>query len=147
MIKKLLVRRSLLMIVLFGTIFLTGCATTKHAKDFNDLSTPDGDAYHLNTSKYALHFLFGMFPLIGDASIEQTVADFTAAAKEDGASKVRVVQSDKTNWWFIFPPFTLLLTPVSSNVAGDAIFEIQKPLAMPEKGCGINLKCYFKLLI
>ena len=138
MTKRLFVKRFLLMIVLFGTVFLTGCATTKHAKDFNGLSTPDGDAYHLNTSKYALHFLFGIFPLIGDASIEQTVVDFTAAAKEDGASKVRIVQSDKTNWWFIFPPFTFLLTPVSSNVAGDAIIGIEKPLTMPANNIEIE---------
>ena len=108
---------------MIAAVFLSGCATTKHAKDFSGLTTPDGEAYHLNTSKYALHFLFGLYPLIGDASIEQTVADFTTAAKEDGASQVRIVQSDKTNWWFVFPPFTLLLTPVSTNVAGDAIIE------------------------
>jgi len=100
---------------------MSGCASTKHARDFSGLTTPYGDASHLNTSKYALHFLFGTFPLIGDASIEQTVADFTLAAKEDGASQVRIVQSDKMNWWFIFPPISFLITPVSSNVAGDAI--------------------------
>lgn len=112
-------------LLIFGllALLLTGCASTKHAKDFNGLSTPDGDAYHLNTSKYALHILFGAFPFIGDASIEQTVTDFTAAAKEDGASKVRIVSSDKSNWWFIFPPFSFLLTPVSTNVVGDAIIE------------------------
>lgn len=33
--------------------------------------------------------------IIGDASIEQTIADFTLAAKEDGVSQVRIVQSDK----------------------------------------------------
>lgn len=120
---KLSFTRPLIIALLFGTIFLTGCASTKHAKDFNGLTTPDGNAYHLNTSKYALHFFFGLFPLIGDASIEQTVSDFTAAAKEDGAAQVRIVHSDKFNWWFIFPPFTFLLTPVSTNVIGDAIIE------------------------
>ena len=109
--------------LLAGSLLLTGCATTKHAREFNGLTTPDGDAYHLYTTKIALHFLVGLYPLIGDASIEGTVADFTAAAKEDGASQVRIVQSDKFNWWFVFPPFSLLLTPVSSNVAGDAIIQ------------------------
>lgn len=121
--KKISIVRTLVITVLFGSIFLTGCASTKHAKDFSGLTTPDGDAYHLNTSKYALHVLFGIFPLIGDASIEQTVADFTTAAKEDGASQVRIVHSDKFNWWFVFPPFTFLLTPVSTNVVGDAILD------------------------
>ncbi len=129
--KKSSIARTLVFFILFGTIFLTGCAVTKHAKDFNGLTTPDGDAYHLNTSKYALHFLFGFFPLIGDASIEQTVSDFTTAAKEDGASQVRIVYSDKFNWWFIFPPFTFLLTPVSTTVIGDAIIKPENFTAIP----------------
>lgn len=103
------------------TITKTGLILTKHAQNYNGLTTPHGNATYLSTSKYALHFLFGVFPFLGDATITQTVADFTSAAKEEGASQVRIVQSNKNNWWFIFPPFTFLLTPVSANVAGDII--------------------------
>ncbi len=99
----------------------TGLVLTKHAQDYSGLSTPHGDATYISTSKYALHFLFGVFPFLGNATIEQTVADFTSAAKEEGASQVRIVQSNKNNWWFIFPPISFLLTPVSANVAGDII--------------------------
>ncbi|MEE9346071.1 MAG: hypothetical protein V3U88_10745 [Methylococcales bacterium] len=119
--KTTIQKLSLTFACLTPLIFMSGCAITNHARDFSGLTTPYGEASHLNTSKYALHILFGTYPLIGDASIEQTVADFTLAAKEDGASQVRIVQSDKMNWWFIFPPFSFLLTPVSTNVAGDAI--------------------------
>lgn len=103
-------------------VALSGCSSTKVAKDFNGLSTPDGQAIsHLNTSNMALHLLMGKKPLAGDASIEMTVADFTAAAKAQGASKVRIVQSSSRSWWFLLFPFTLLVTPVTSNVAGDAL--------------------------
>lgn len=129
--KQILLVRTVVIAVLFSSVFLTGCASTKHAKDFSGLTTPYGEAYHLNTSKYALHLLFGLFPFIGDASIEQTVADFTTAAKEDGASQVRIVHSDKFNWWFVFPPFTLLLTPVSTNVVGDAIIKTESISPVP----------------
>lgn len=103
-------------------VFLTGCSSTKQASNLNGLSSPDGQVIsHLSTSNIALHLLVGKKPLAGDASLAQTVADFTSAAKAQGASKVRIVQSNSRAWWFIFFPFTLLLTPVTSNVAGEAI--------------------------
>lgn len=102
-------------------VAFSGCSSTKVAKDFNGLSTPDGQAMHLNTSNMAVHLMLGKKPVWGNASLEKTVSDFTAAAKANGASKVRIVQSSARSWWFIFFPFTLLVTPVTSNVAGDAI--------------------------
>lgn len=111
---------SLALCVLFAAS-LIGCSSTTVAKDFNGLSTPAGTADHVSTSNIAIHSLFGMNPLWGNASLEQTVSDFTAAAKNDGAAKVSIAQSSVTKWWFIFPPFSFFLTPVTSNVAGDAV--------------------------
>jgi len=97
------------------------CTSTRKATNFNGLSTPDGKPIaHLSTSNLAIHLL-GTQPLVGDATLRGTVEDFTRAAKEEKASEVRIVQSSVFNWWFIFPPFSLVLTPVSSNVAGDAL--------------------------
>jgi len=106
----------LLILALFS-----GCSSTTVAKDFNGLGTPAGNAVHISTSNIALHAMLGQNPIAGDASLQKTVSDFTAAAKAEGASKVRIVQSDVTKWWFILFPFSLLITPVTSNVAGDAI--------------------------
>ena len=99
----------------------SGCSTTTVAKDFNGMGTPAGKAVHVSTSNMALHLLMGKKALAGDASLEKTVADFTAAAKAEGASKVRIVQSSCNKMWYLFFPITLVLTPVMSNVAGDAI--------------------------
>ena len=101
--------------------FLTGCSSTKQAS-YNGMPTAAGTAVaHLSTSNIAIHLLVGKKPLMGDASLNQTLADFTAAAKNLGATKVQVVQSSQTAWWYLFFPFTLLFTPVTSNVAGDAL--------------------------
>jgi hypothetical protein len=103
------------------TTLLTGCSSTKQAK-YNGMSTAEGPALaHLSTSNLAIHLLVGKSPLVGNASLAQTMDDFTAQAKELGATKVRVVQSNERAWWFVFFPFSLLFTPVSSNVAGDAL--------------------------
>ena len=101
---------------------LTGCSSTTVARDWNGVGSPDGQVLgHLSTSNVALHLLLGKNPVAGDASLEKTVSDFTAEAKSLNATKVRIVQSSQTKWWFILFPFTLLVTPVTSNVAGEAI--------------------------
>ncbi|MFH0793984.1 MAG: hypothetical protein V2A74_08130 [bacterium] len=97
------------------------CSVTRKATDFNGLSTPDGKPIaHLYTSNLAIHLL-AIQPVVGNASLKATVADFTRAAKKENATKVRIVQSSVFPWWFIFPPISFVLTPVSSNVAGDAL--------------------------
>jgi hypothetical protein len=75
---------------------------------------------HINLTKVALHFGV-VLPLIGDASLDGTVEEFTKAAKKAGADRVRIVQSDETTLWWIFPPFSFLFTPKFTNVAGDAL--------------------------
>lgn len=102
---------------------LSGCSSTGKATNFNGLASPDGSPIaHLSTTNIALHGLFGTAqPLAGDASLEKTVADFTADAKSMGASKVRIVQSSRVALWFVMPPISFFLTPVVTKVAGEAI--------------------------
>lgn len=111
--------KKVLALILILALF-SGCSTTTVAKDFNGLGTPDGKAVHVSTSNLALNLLMNK-PLSGDASLEKTVSDFTAAAKQEGASKVRIVQSHSSKLWYVFFPISLVVTPVVSNVAGDAI--------------------------
>lgn len=115
-------RVSKLGLILACAIMLsTSCSTTRQAMNFNGLSTPEGKPIaHLSTSNMAIHLL-GSMPLLGDATLTGTVGDFTAVAKFKNATKVRIVQSSVVSWWFLFPPFTFVLTPVTSNVAGDAL--------------------------
>jgi hypothetical protein len=98
-----------------------GCSITSKATDFSGLKGLDGDKVtHINTRNYAVH-LFITKPLFGDATLQNTVKDFTEEAKKTGATKVRIVQSDEWTMWYLLPPLTLLFTPVTVDVAGDAI--------------------------
>ena len=118
--KTLLMYGSCLLAVM---VLISGCGSTGKAANFNGLSTPDGKAIaHLSTTNIALHALFGSSTaLAGDATLEKTMDDFTAQAKAEGASKVRIVQSSKKAMWYILPPFSFFVTPVITNVAGEAI--------------------------
>ena len=98
-----------------------GCSISSKATDFSGLKGLDGDKVtHINTRNYAIH-LFITKPLWGDATLQNTVKNFTEEAKKTGASKVRIVQSDEWTMWYLLPPLTLIFTPVTVDVAGDAI--------------------------
>ena len=98
-----------------------GCSISSRATDFSGLKGMDGDKVtHINTRNYAVHFLITK-PLWGDATLQNTVKNFTEEAKKTGATKVRIVQSDEWTMWYLLPPLTLLFTPVTVDVAGDAI--------------------------
>lgn len=109
-----------LAVMLASGVVLSGCSTTKTAREWNGVASTEGAPLaHLSTSNMAVHLLLGKNPAWGNASLDKTVSDFTAAARAQGATKVRIVQSNSTSWWFLFFPFSLLVTPVTSNVAGD----------------------------
>jgi CRISPR/Cas system CMR subunit Cmr6 (Cas7 group RAMP superfamily) len=102
-------------------MFLSGCALTSRASEFNGLKDVEGsEAVHINMTKVALHFAVVM-PFIGDASLKGAVRDFTEEAKKKGAERVRIVQSNETTLWWILPPVSFLLTPRFTNVAGEAL--------------------------
>ena len=56
-----------------------------------------------------------------DATLNATVQSFADEAKKAGATKVRIVQSDTSVMWYFPPILGFILTPVYTNVAGDAL--------------------------
>ncbi len=113
-------RNLLCLIAVAAFVLATGCTSTRVAKDFSGLQLPEGSPKaHVNTSNIAIHLLFST-PLWGDSTLPAVVKDCTAAAKAEGASHIRLVQSDVTTYWWILPPITFIVQPVTANAAGDA---------------------------
>src|SRR5512140_702465 len=114
-------RYSVMMMLALVVGVAAGCSISSKATDFSGLKGLDGDKVtHINTRNYAVH-LFITKPLWGDATLQNTVRNFTDEAKKTGATKVRIVQSDEWTMWYLLPPLTLIFTPVTVDVAGDAI--------------------------
>jgi hypothetical protein len=98
-----------------------GCSISSTASDLRGIKGVDGDKLtHINTRNYAIH-LFMTKPLWGDATLNTTVQNFADEAKKVGATKVRIVQSDENTMWYLIPILGFIFTPVSTNVAGDAL--------------------------
>lgn len=99
----------------------TGCTWMDTATDFNGLTDHEGHKVtHMNHTRLALNLLI-FEPLLGNASMQANVAEITAEAKADGASGIRIVQSNEATWWWVFFPISLIITPITSNVAADAV--------------------------
>jgi hypothetical protein len=116
-------RHSALVMVMLVLVMgvAAGCSISSTAADLRGIKGVDGDKLtHINTRNYAIH-LFLTRPLWGDATLNATVQSFADEAKKHGATKVRIVQSDEWTMWYLLPPLTLIFTPVTVDVAGDAI--------------------------
>ena len=117
-------RKSLIALVgiigLTGVLALTGCSTTNIDCKY-DVSTTHGQPIaYVSTSRLGFHW-FGTYPAFGNAAPTKTFSEFNVEAKRLKGSKVQVVQSNRTRYWIVYFPFSLILTPVTSEVAGDVL--------------------------
>jgi hypothetical protein len=100
---------------------LSGCVFTSKAKDYNNLASLDRlPATYMTTTKIGLNLLV-IVPFMGDMGISGLVRDMTADIKEEGGDEVRIVQGGSENYWYGWPPFTWIVTPVISTVAAEFI--------------------------
>lgn len=97
---------------------LSACVFHTHATDYSGVPGLRGEpAEYQVTTSYALHGLF-IFDLLGDASIEETVKDFTAEASARGATRVDIQRTSSSTLWYVFLPISLFVHPVITEVQG-----------------------------
>lgn len=104
-----------------AALLATGCSFKDQAmnENFNGMKDMHGNSVtHMNYSRLGLNLFFSR-PWIHDSSMNATMAELSTDAKEAGNSKIRIVQSDSSTYWWCFPPFSFIITPALSNVAAD----------------------------
>ena len=98
---------------------LSGCAFSTVAKDWNGLKGPeDKPTFYMTTMKVGLN-LFIAVPFFGNMDIDGLTRDVTAYIKEQGGDEVRIVQGTTENYFYGWPPFTWIITPVISTVSAQ----------------------------
>jgi hypothetical protein len=104
---------------LFACVLCSGCTFYSKAKDWNKLSGLDRmPTTYITTTKIGLNLLV-IVPFMGDMGIGGMVRDMTAEIQEEGGNEVRIVQGGSENYWYGWPPFTWIVTPVISTVAAE----------------------------
>ena len=114
-----MLRQALFIMVLGVLLVLSNCAFHTTAKNWNGLTGSDGKpTYYKTTTKVAFK-LAVVIPFIGNVGIDGMVDDLTEEIAEVKGDNVRIVQGSTENYWYGFPPFTWILTPVISKVAAE----------------------------
>ena len=98
----------------------SSCATLHgHVTEYHGVMGIRGvPVQYQTTTRYALHLLF-IIPLSGDASTSATIESFHEEAAARGAERSRIVQTSSSTYWYIFPPFSFFVHPVSTTVEGE----------------------------
>ena len=108
---------SLCMVVIAAT--LSGCAFSSTARNWNGLSGLDErPTYYMTTTKIGLNLVI-FVPFLGDMGISGLTRDLTADIKAEGGDQVRIVQGSSENYFYGWPPFTWILSPVLSTVSAE----------------------------
>lgn len=110
--------RNVSLALLFLLISATSsCTFFASATEWNGRVGPNGKPVHVKTAtKVGLNALV-ILPFIGDMDIQGLVSDITGEIQKEGGDKVTVFQAGSENYWYGFPPFTWIITPVISTVA------------------------------
>jgi len=97
----------------------SSCAFHSSAVRWNDRVGPDGVPVHyLATNKVAFNLLI-MVPFLGRIGIDGMVDEVTEEIAEADGDYVRIVQGTSENYWYGFPPFTWIVTPVVTTLTAE----------------------------
>ena len=100
-------------------LLLGSCTFHSTARHWNGRVGLNGKpVYVKSTTNVGFNFAI-ILPFLGATEIDSMVGELTSdIAKEDG-NKVRVIESGSENYWYGFPPFTWIITPVITTVTAD----------------------------
>src|SRR4029453_12310008 len=105
---------------------LAGCAFRSTAKDWSGLSGLDNKpTYYTITTKVGVKLLI-VIPFLGDMGISGLTRDLTADIKREGGNEVRIVEGSSEAYFYGFPPFTWIVTPVISTVSAEYLPEAEQ---------------------
>ena len=97
--------------------FAAGCSLHSTATHWNNRVGPDGKPVFIQSSTN-IGFNVGIaIPFLGNITLDTMMDEASAAiAKEDG-DHLRTIESSSENYWYGFPPFTWIITPVLTTVS------------------------------
>jgi hypothetical protein len=104
--------------LLLCALSFAGCSCAMHgtANEWNGLVGAAGDPVYLNTTSKVGFNLLVVLPFLGDTKLGGMVDEATRNIRRQGGDYVRVIQGSTENYWYGFPPFTWIVTPVISSL-------------------------------
>ena len=122
----------LALLALLALSLLQGCVFHSQATAWNGRVGVNGKPVNVTTTTKVGFKLGIVIPFLGNMEVPGLVDSLTANIKNANGDKVRIIQAAQENYWYGFPPFTWILTPVISTVTADFEIPSEEPRAKPE---------------
>ena len=110
--------------VLFLLATLPSCTLHSTATHWNGRVGADGKPVQVKSTKNVGVNAAVVIPLLGSTSIDKMVNDLTAEIASENGDRVRLIETDTEVYWYGFPPFTWIITPVVTTVTAD--YQVQR---------------------
>jgi len=100
-------------------LLASSCTFASTARHWNGVVGQDGKPIYVTSTTNVGVNLAVAIPLFGNTTLDTMVGKLTQAISADGGNEIRIVESSSENYWYGFPPFTWILTPVITTVSGE----------------------------
>ncbi len=98
---------------------LSSCAFHSTANEWNERVGPNGNPVYVKSSTSVGFNLLVLLRIVGATDTATLIDEMTEEIAEEHGDRVRIIQSDTENYWYGFPPFTWIVTPVVTTVVAD----------------------------
>jgi hypothetical protein len=107
-------RQSLLPVAL-----LCGCTFHSIATEWHERTGIDGQPVRLMTTTIVGFNLLVLLPVpfLGDPRVTTLVDAATERLAREGANRLRVVETESSNYWFALPPLSWFVSPVIGSIS------------------------------
>ena len=105
--------------LLVAFTFTTGCTMTSTSKQWNGRVGYSGKPVYVK-SHTNIGLNIGIFiPVLGATTLPKEINLLTKEVETENGNVVRMIQTTSENYWYGWPPFTWVLTPVIMTVTAD----------------------------
>ena len=108
---------TLRLFALAASALLASCAFHTTATQWHGLVGVDGKPIFVKGTTNVGINLFILLPLFGNVTIDTMLDETAGEIAKSGSNGIRVIQTNAEVYWYGFPPFTWIVTPVVTNVA------------------------------
>ena len=99
--------------------FTTGCTLTSTSKQWNGRVGESGKPVYVKSHSNIGVNLLIFIPVLGWTTMPKEIDRLTKDIAAEKGDVVRVIQTSSENYWYGWPPFTWVLTPVITSVSAD----------------------------
>ena len=97
----------------------TGCTLPSTSKNWNYRVGPNLKPVYVKSHTTVGFNLAIFIPLVGNTTLPKQIDKLTQEIQAENGNVVRMIETSRENYWYGWPPFTWVLTPVITTVTAD----------------------------